>query len=166
MGISKAHGRAIGTNFGFPSIAQSPPPEPELPLPQRRSGALAREGGKRAKLAKPALRTSGSSMLIANEPKDSLRFPRDFQDTYKRPPGELHEFQIDFQESPPHRPARGLQTDDLRTQKLAHAFEKGSNSGNPPRPRSGAYWSCPFIGLIWPVGWLCAKLAKPTLTDR
>ena len=59
-GISEAYGRAIGTNFGFSSIAQSPPPEPELPLPQRRSGALAREGGKRAKLAKPTLRTSGS----------------------------------------------------------------------------------------------------------
>ena len=69
MGISKAYGRAIGTNFGFPSIAQSPPPEPELPLPQRRSGALAREGGKKAKLAKPTLRTSGSSMLIANQHK-------------------------------------------------------------------------------------------------
>ena len=66
MGISKAYGRAIGTNFGFPSIAQSPPPEPELHLPQRRRGALAREGGARAKLAKPTLRTSGSSLPIAN----------------------------------------------------------------------------------------------------
>ena len=102
MGVSKAYGRAIGTNFGFPSIAQSPPPEPELPLSQRRSGALAREGGKRAKLAKPALRTSGSSMLTANEHQDSLRSQQDFEDTYKRHPGELHEFQIDFQESPPH----------------------------------------------------------------
>ena len=34
MGISEAYGRAIGTNFGFSSIAQRPPPEPELPLPK------------------------------------------------------------------------------------------------------------------------------------
>ena len=73
MGVSKAYGRAIGTNFGFSSIAQSPPPEPELPLPERRSGALAREGGKRAKLGKPTLRTSGSSMLIANQQKGNDR---------------------------------------------------------------------------------------------
>ena len=44
-GVSEAYGRAIGTNFGFSSIAQSPPPEPELPLPRKRRGALAREGG-------------------------------------------------------------------------------------------------------------------------
>ena len=93
MGISKAYGRAIGTNFGFPSIAQSPPPEPELPLSQRRSEALVREGRKRATLAKPTRRTSGSSTLIAIEHKDS-----DFQDTSKRPTGELHDFQTDFQE--------------------------------------------------------------------
>ena len=73
MGISEAYGRAIGTNFGFSSIAQSPPPEPELPLPERGSGALAREGGKRAKLAKPTLRTSGSSMLIAKQPPQQQR---------------------------------------------------------------------------------------------
>ena len=151
MGISKAYGRAIGTNFGFPCIAQSPPPEPELPLSQRRRGALAREGGKRAKLGKPTLRTSGSSMLIANQQKDSLRFPGDFQDTSTSPAGELHGFQIDSK-SPPNRPARGLQTDDLRNTQLAHLFEKGSNSGNPPTARSGAYWPCPFICLIWPGG--------------
>ena len=49
MGISKAYGRAIGTNFGFPGIAQSPPPEPELPLSERRRGARAREGGQEGK---------------------------------------------------------------------------------------------------------------------
>ena len=91
MNVSEAYGRAIGTNSGFSSIAQSPPPEPEPPLPQRRNGALAREGGKKAKLAKPTLRTSGSSMLITNQHEDSLRLPGDFQDT------ELHGFQIDFQ---------------------------------------------------------------------
>ena len=91
MGISKAYGRAIGTNFGFSSIAQSPPPEPELHLPQRRSGALAREGGARAKLAKPTLRSSGSSMQISNQHKELFRCPRPFQDT------ELHGSQIDFQ---------------------------------------------------------------------
>ena len=88
MDVWEAYGRAIGTNSGFSSIAQSPPPEPELHLPQRRSGALAREGGKRAKLAKPTLRTSGSSMLTADQHKDSLRFPRSFlQDTSKRSHG-------------------------------------------------------------------------------
>ena len=100
MGISEAYGRAIGTNFGFPSIAQSPPPEPELPLPQRRSGALAQEGGKKAKLAKPTLRTSGSSMLIANQHKDPSRPPRDVQASCKRPPGKLHDSQIDFRAPP------------------------------------------------------------------
>ena len=59
MGISEAYGRAIGTNFGFSSIAQSPPPEPELPSHQSGSGALAREGGNSAKPVKPTLRTSG-----------------------------------------------------------------------------------------------------------
>ena len=93
MGISKAYGRAIGTNFGFPSIAQSPPPEPEPPPSQRRHGALALEGGKRAKHVKPTRRTSGSSTLIAIEHKDS-----DFQDTSKRPTGELHDLQIDSEE--------------------------------------------------------------------
>ena len=99
-GISEAYGRAIGTNFGFSSIAQSPPPEPELPLPQRRSGALAREGGKRAKLAKPSLRTSGSSMLVANQHEDPLRSARQCQDTSKRLPGQLRDFQIDLHEHP------------------------------------------------------------------
>ena len=59
---------------------------------------MAREGGKMAKLAKPTLRTSGSSMLITKEQKISLRFPVYFQDTSKRPPGELHDLQIDSQE--------------------------------------------------------------------
>ena len=66
---------------------------------------MAREGGKMAKLAKPTLRTSGSSMLITNEQKNSLRLPVYFQDTSKRPPGELHVSQIAFEEAckkPPH----------------------------------------------------------------
>ena len=128
MGISKAYGRAIGTNFGFPCIAQSPPPEPELPLSQRRRGALAREGGKRAKLAKPTLRTSGSSMLTANQHKDSLRPPRNFQDTSQESPRSAPRLSKLNSKSPPNRPARSLQTADLRTQKSADVLEKGSNS--------------------------------------
>ena len=31
MGVQEAYGRAIGTNLGSSSIAQSPPPEPEPP---------------------------------------------------------------------------------------------------------------------------------------
>ena len=139
MGISEAYGRAIGTNFGFSSFAQSPPPEPELPLPQRRSGALAREGGKRAKLAKPTLRTYGSSMLVAKQHEDSLRFP-------DGPPRILPR---DPQESSTSSKLRGLEMEDLRAQQFAHVFAKGSNSGNPPTPRSGASWACPFINLIW-----------------
>ena len=45
MGISEAYGRAIGTIFGFPSIAQSPPPEPELPLPQKEKWSSGPGGG-------------------------------------------------------------------------------------------------------------------------
>ena len=163
MGVSEAYGRAIGTNFSFSSIAQSPPPEPELPLPRRGSEALAREGGRRAKLAKPTLRTSGSPMLTATGPpqqevQDSFRFTRNdwgplrFVKLHQPRDLRLPRAREDTPKRLPNRPERGLATDDLRRLKLAHVCGKGANSGNPPTPRSGAYWSCPFIGLIWPWG--------------
>ena len=47
--ISEAYGRAIGTNFGFSSFAQSPPPEPELPLPQKEKWSSGPGGGREGK---------------------------------------------------------------------------------------------------------------------
>ena len=48
-GVSEAYGRAISTNFGFSSIAQSPPPERELPLPEKEKWSSGPGGGKEGK---------------------------------------------------------------------------------------------------------------------
>ena len=168
MGVSEAYGRAIGTNLGLSSIAQSPPPEPELPLSQRRSEALAREGRKRAKLAKPTLRTSGSSMLTADQHKDPVRFPGDFlQDTSKRDPGELHVFQIDFQE-----PTRGAPRDfPIDLQEASAWMTLGANnwhtcSGKKQIPEIRRRPVPAHTGLARSLTISGAELAKPTLIGK
>ena len=72
MGISEAYGRAIGTNSGFSSIAQKPPSRTRAPPPPKEKWSSGPGGGQRAKLAKPTLRTSGPSTLIACQHADAF----------------------------------------------------------------------------------------------